>query len=110
MKLMIAIVQDEDAGRLIGELMDQNFGVTKLATTGGFLKSGNTTLLIGIEEARYDECLSIIEKVCKSRKQMATAPVGMSGVSSGMYASYPIEVTVGGATVFVLSVDQFVKF
>ena len=110
MKLMIAIVQDEDAGKLIGELMDQNFGVTKLATTGGFLKSGNTTLLIGIDESRYDECLPIIEKVCKSRKQMTTSPVGMSNVSSGMYTSYPIEVTVGGATVFVLSVDQFVKF
>ena len=110
MKLIIAIVQDEDAGRLIGEMMDHNIGVTKLATTGGFLKSGNTTLLIGIDESRYDECLTIIEKVCKSRKQMATAPVSMSSVSSGMYTSYPIEVTVGGATVFVLSVDQFVKF
>ena len=41
---------------------------------------------------------------------MTTSPVGMSNVSSGMYTSYPIEVTVGGATVFVLSVDQFVKF
>ena len=110
MKLMIAIVQDEDAGRLIGELMDHNFGVTKLATTGGFLKSGNTTLLIGLNEDRFDECLAMIEKVCKSRKQIASAPVSMSSVSSGMYTSYPIEVTVGGATVFVLSVDQFVKF
>ena len=110
MKLIITIVQDEDAGRLVGELMDQNFGVTKLATTGGFLKSGNTTLLIGLSEERFDECMGIIDKVCKSRKQMASAPVSMSSVSSGMYTSYPIEVTVGGATVFVLSVDQFVKF
>ncbi len=110
MKLMIAIVQDEDAGRLIGQLMDHNLGVTKLATTGGFLKSGNTTLLIGLNEERYDECLGIIEHVCKSRKQVATSPVSMSSASTGMYAPYPIEVTVGGATVFVLSVDQFVKF
>ena len=110
MKLMIAIVQDEDAGKLIGDLMDHNFGVTKLATTGGFLKSGNTTLLIGLNEDRFDECLAMIEKVCKSRKQMTTAPVSMSSASSGMYASFPLEVTVGGATVFVLSVDQFVKF
>ena len=110
MKLIITIVQDDDAGRLIGELMDQNFGVTKLATTGGFLKSGNTTLLIGISEERFDECLAIIEKICKSRRQIASSPVSMSGASSGMYTSYPIEVTVGGATVFVLSVDQFVKF
>ena len=109
MKLMIAIVQDEDAGRLIGELMDQNFGVTKLATTGGFLKSGNTTLLIGLNEERYEECLGLIEKVCKSRRQIASSNMPMNGAST-MYAPYPIEVTVGGATIFVMSVDQFVKF
>jgi len=109
MKLIIAIVQDEDASRLISSLMNDGFGVTKLATTGGFLKSGNTTLLVGVDDSRFQDCLHIIEKVCKSRKQIATSPVTMGG-SSGMYASYPIEVTVGGATVFVLTVDQFVKY
>lgn len=109
MKLIIAIVQDEDATRLVNQLMDGGFGATKLATTGGFLKSGNTTLLVGVDDSRFQECLGIIEKVCKSRKQIATSPVTMGG-ASGMYASYPIEVTVGGATVFVLTVDQFVKY
>ena len=109
MKLIIAIVQDEDASRLINHLMDDGFSVTKLATTGGFLKAGNTTLLAGVEDSRMKDCLAIIEKVCKSRKQIATSPVTMGG-SSGIYASYPIEVTVGGATVFVMSVDQFVKY
>ncbi len=108
-KLIIAIVQDEDASRLIGNLMNDGFSVTKLATTGGFLKSGNTTILAGVEDSRVQDCLDIIEKVCKSRKQIATSPVTMGG-SSGMYASYPIEVTVGGATVFILAVDQFVKY
>ena len=108
MKLIIAIVQDEDASRLIGHLMNDGFSVTKLATTGGFLKSGNTTILAGVDDSRVQDCLGIIEKVCKSRKQIATSPVTMGG-SSGMYASYPIEVTVGGATVFVLTVDQFLK-
>jgi len=108
-KLIIAIVQDEDASRLIGHLMNDGFSVTKLATTGGFLKSGNTTILAGVEDSRVQDCLGIIEKVCKSRKQIATSPVTMGG-SSGMYASYPIEVTVGGATVFILAVDQFVKY
>ena len=108
-KLIIAIVQDEDASRLIGNLMNDGFSVTKLATTGGFLKSGNTTILAGVEDSRVQDCLGILEKVCKSRKQIATSPVTMGG-SSGMYASYPIEVTVGGATVFILAVDQFVKY
>ena len=49
MKLIIAVVQDEDSSRLLSVLMQQGFGVTKLATTGGFLKAGNTTLLLGVE-------------------------------------------------------------
>ncbi|HSK69340.1 MAG TPA: cyclic-di-AMP receptor [Candidatus Limnocylindria bacterium] len=108
MKLIIAIVQDEDASHLVSALMDDGFGVTKLATTGGFLRAGNTTLLVGVEEDRFDACMGIIERVCKSRKQIATSPVTMGG-ATGMYAPYPIEVTVGGATVFVLAVDQFLK-
>ena len=109
MKLIIAIVQDEDASRLISNLMSEGYGVTKLATTGGFLKSGNTALLVGVEDNRFDGCMGIIEKVCKSRKQIASSPVSMGG-TTGMYAPYPIEVTVGGATVFVMTVDQFVKY
>jgi len=109
MKLIIAIVQDEDASRLISNLMNEGYGVTKLATTGGFLKSGNTTLLVGVEDNRFDGCMSIIEKVCKSRKQIASSPSPISG-TTGVYVPYPIEVTVGGATVFVLDVEQFSKF
>lgn len=108
MKLIAAIIQDEDASRLVGKLMDEGFGVTKLATTGGFLRAGNTTLLIGVDDAKLPAAMAVIEKVCKSRKQMATAPTVMSGVN-GAYSPYPIEVMVGGATVFVLPVEQFVK-
>ena len=109
MKLIISIVQDEDASRLIASLMNEGFSATKLATTGGLLKAGNTTLLIGVEDERFDACMAVIEKVCKNRKQIVSTPVTMGG-SAGMYTPYPLEVTVGGATVFVLSVDQFVKF
>lgn len=108
MKLIIAIVQDEDASRLVGELMSDGFGVTKLATTGGFLRAGNTTLLAGVEDDRLQEAMDVIEKVCKSRKQIAPSPASMVGMP-GTYTPYPIEVVVGGATVFVLTVDQFVK-
>lgn len=109
MKMLIAIVQDEDSSRLVNNLMTEGYRVTKLATTGGFLRAGNTTLLIGVDEDKYDGAMAIIEKVCKSRKQIATAPSPMSG-STGVYVPYPIEVMVGGATVFVLDVDKFVKF
>ena len=108
MKLIIAIVQDEDASRLVSKLMNEGYGVTKLATTGGFLRAGNTTLLLGVDDEKFDGAMAVIEKVCKSRKQIATAPTSMTGVN-GVYSPYPIEVMVGCATVFVLSVDQFIK-
>ena len=109
MKLVIAIIQDEDANRLVSELMNDGYSVTKLATTGGFLRAGNTTLLAGVEDDKLDGCLKDIEKVCKSRKQMSSSPMSAGGIT-GMYAHMPIEVTVGGATVFVMDVEQFHKF
>ena len=109
MKLIIAIIQDEDANRLVGALMNEGYGVTKLATTGGFLRSGNTTLLVGVDDERMNGCLAIIEKLCKSRKQVSASPM-TAGSMAGMYAQMPIEVTVGGATVFILDVEQFHKY
>ena len=108
MKLIIAIVQDEYASRLISQLMNDGFGVTKLATTGGFLRAGNTTLLVGVDDDRFQAAMDVIEKVCKSRKQIAPSPASMVGMP-GSYTPYPIEVVVGGATIFVLTVDQFIK-
>lgn len=108
MKLIIAIVQDEDASRLISQLMNDGFGVTKLATTGGFLRAGNTTLLVGVDDDHFQAAMDVIEKVCKSRKQIAPSPASMVGMP-GSYTPYPIEVVVGGATIFVLTVDQFIK-
>lgn len=108
MKLIIAVVQDDDVTDLIDLLTDASFRVTKLATTGGFLKSGNTTLMIGVEEEKVDKVINTIEEICKTRKQVVTAPSPIAG-STGIYVPYPVEVEVGGATVFVLDVDKFLK-
>ena len=110
MKLILAIISTDDTKACISALNKASFHVTRLATTGGFLRAGNTTLLVGFDDEKLKAVMDIIEHVCKSRKQMATAPTSMPGMT-GMYSSgsYPVEVTVGGATVFVLSVDQFVK-
>ena len=111
MKLVFAIVHDEDAVKVMDELNINGFMVTKLCSSGGFLKAGNTTLFVGVDEARVDEVLSIIEKKSKSRKQVASSAVHTGGpAGQGMYMSYPIEVTVGGATVFVMDVEQYKKF
>jgi len=109
MKLIIAIVQDEDAGRLVSNLMQEGFSTTKLATTGGFLRAGNTTLLLGVTDEKVEAALGIIEKICRSRKQIATSPAPIAG-SASAYVPYPVEVVVGGATVFVLPVEDFKKF
>lgn len=108
MKLVMAIIHDDDAQKVMDELSRNQFGVTKLASTGGFLKSGNTTLIIGAGEEKVDDVISIIENKCKSRKQVTTANFPLTSVSDG-YVPYPIEVTVGGATIFVLDVEQFKK-
>ncbi|OCA88482.1 hypothetical protein F7984_00170 [Pradoshia sp. D12] len=109
MKLIIAVVQDKDSTKLLGDLVDNNFRATKLATTGGFLKSGNTTFLIGTEELRVNKALEIIKKNCKSREQLV-APVTPMGGNTDSYVPYPVEVEVGGATVFVMPVDKFYQF
>ena len=89
--------------------MQIGFSATKLATTGGFLKAGNTTLLLGVDDERIQEAVQLIESVCKSRKQITTAPAALTGIAHGEYTTYPVEVTVGGATLFILSIDQFLK-
>ena len=108
MKLILAIVSNDDSGAVSSALTRGGFSVTKLATTGGFLRAGNTTLLLGIDDEKIEKAMSIIEHVCKSRKQIATSPSPISG-TTGVYVPYPVEVMVGGATVFVLNVDQFIK-
>lgn len=108
MKLVITIVQDDDADEVLDVLMREGYRVTKLATTGGFLKAGNTTLMIGVEKDKVDTVIEIIEELCKTRGQIVTSPSPIAG-STGMYVPYPIEVEVGGATIFVVDVDKFVK-
>ncbi|HHV46261.1 MAG TPA: hypothetical protein GXX53_05130 [Tissierellia bacterium] len=107
MKLVIAIVQDQDASALIDDLTDHEYGVTKLASTGGFLKSGNTTLLIGVEDNEIEEVLRLIESNCKTRDiTTSLLTVTMPGDA---YIPYPLEVKVGGATIFILDVEKHIK-
>ncbi|MPQ42342.1 cyclic-di-AMP receptor [Clostridium tarantellae] len=108
MKLIIAIIQDDDSLELLNSLTEEGYSVTKLATTGGFLKAGNTTLLIGIEKAKVESVIDIIRSVCETRKGIITTPTPIAE-QGGIYMPYPIEVQVGGATIFVLDVDKFIK-
>ncbi len=109
MKLIIAVVQDKDSNRLSNALVQADFKATKLASTGGFLKAGNTTFLIGIEDDKVDEVLEIIKQNCKAREQLV-APVSPMGGNADSYVPYPVEIQVGGATVFMLPVERFEQF
>lgn len=109
MKLIIAVVQKDDASVLSSTLIENGFYVTKLSTTGGFLKIGNVTLLIGAKESEVEEIKSIIKSICKSREQIVSTPVTYS-YTEGADVTCDVSVKVGGATLFVLDVDEFEKF
>ncbi|MGX7199337.1 cyclic-di-AMP receptor [Enterococcus nangangensis] len=109
MKLILAIVQDKDSNRLANEFIDANVRATKLSSTGGFLKSGNSTFIVGIDDERVQEVLDLIKETCQSRKQYVSTPVSLDLSLDGQ-VPYPVEVEVGGATVFVLPVDAFQRY
>ena len=106
MKMIMAVVSGDDSNAVSAALTKARFSVTKLATTGGFLMSGNTTFLIGVDDDKVSEVIDIIAKHSKKRKQMVPS-AGMMDV--GMYSAFPVEFTVGGAIVFVMNVERFEK-
>lgn len=110
MKLIYAIIRDEDAGKTIKKLNENKFSVTKLISSGGFLRSGNTTLMIGTDDELVPEVMKILEKECAKRTEVEIAmPYMPGGVPMMNYSYVPIKAEVGGATVFVVDVAEFRK-
>lgn len=109
MKLIFAVLQDKDSSRLLNALAEEDFKTTKLASTGGFLKEGNTTLMIGCNDDEVDTALDIIKENCSQREQMV-APISPMGGSADSYIPKPVKVEVGGATVFVVPIESFIQF
>ena len=107
MKLILAIVNNDDSAIVSSALTREGFSVTKLSTTGGFLMVGNTTLLIGTDDEKVADAKAVISKYCATRKQVN--PTSESFGRGLTNYSVPDEITVGGATVFVLSVDDCEK-
>ena len=104
MKLITAIVNKEDSKNVCNQLLKNKFYVTRLATTGGFLMAGNVTILVGVDEEKVQSVIDIIKEQSHSRKQMIPTTTEMS---YGYYPSMPVEVTVGGATIFVVDIERF---
>ncbi len=106
MKLVAAIVHAEDAGALVDALLEKEYRATRLNSSGGFLKQGNATILIGVEDDQVDAVLALISANCHARKQFVN-PMPPIMEPGEFYMPYPVEVEVGGATVFVLPVERF---
>jgi len=106
MKLILAIVSNDDASAVSAALTAENYSVTRLATTGGFLRAGNTTMIVGTDDDKVDRCIELIGSESKRRTEIVPST---ASYDIGRYASFPVEVQVGGATIFVLDVEQFHK-
>jgi len=92
-QLLIAVVQEEDADRAVAALVEKQFAVTKIATFGGYLKTGNTTLFLAVEEHALDEAIVLLEETCGRRDQRSAKKNGGKG-------------TIGGGVIFRLGLDE----
>ncbi len=109
MKLVITVVHDRDKNRITEALLRNGFKFTKIGSTGGFLREGNVTLLIGVEASDAERLMEVISDSCRTREQFInvlppdTAPVGA-------FMASPVKVVVGGAVCFVMDVERFERF
>lgn len=99
-KLIAAMVQDQDVDELLNALMEIGCRATKIQTTGGFLRGSNNIVLIGVDAERVDHVVEVIRKHCHSRKQMVYP-------KDAPFLDEPIEVEIGGATLFVWDVEKY---
>ncbi len=109
MKLIVSIVHSDDANQLIAALRDGGFSSTKISTTGGFLREGNATILVGTEEHKVSTVLDIIRRNCHTRTQYVN-PLPPVMEPGELYMPNPVEVQVGGAVIFVLDVERLIKY
>jgi len=109
LKLLISVINSDDSQPLIDTLMGDGYKATVISTTGGFLREGNATLLIGVADEDVDKVLGIIKNNCHTRTQYVN-PLPPTMESGELYMPTPIEVLVGGAVVFILDVDRFERF
>lgn len=104
----MAIVSNDDTRNLLDRLARRGFSATVTASTGGFLRIGNTTVFCGVEDSKVEEALSIIRESCPDRVQYVT-PLPPVMEPGEVHIPTPVEKHMGGATIFVLDVEHFEK-
>lgn len=106
MKLIFAIVQDEDVDNFVDALVAEGFRVTRIGSTGSFLRMGNSSLMIGVEDHQVPYVMAIARRTCRRRKQMAV-PYSPALEPGLLYMPENFEVEVGGAVLLVHNVEHF---
>jgi len=109
MKLILSIINRDDSNALVDSLMRRGYRATVISTTGGFLREGNATILVGADDEKVPEVLQLIKDGCHTRTQFVN-PLPPVMEPGELYMPTPVEVQVGGATVFVVNVDSFQRF
>jgi uncharacterized protein YaaQ len=105
-KLIVAVVHNEDARAMIDVLLKHEYRATWLHSSGGFLKQSNATILVGVDDAKVDDVVALVRENCHSRTQ-TVSPIPPIMEPGEFFMPYPLEVEVGGAVVFVLPIDHF---
>lgn len=109
MKLAVCIVHSRDKGRVTDELVKAGFKFTIIGSTGGFLREGNTTFLIGVEETELPTLQKVLSDNSQSREQLVNV-MPYEAAPPGAFIPNPVKVPVGGAVMFVVNVEQFHRF
>ncbi len=109
MKLAICIVHNRDKAKITDELVKAGFKFTVIGSTGGFLREGNTTFLIGIEDMETNALFRIVGENCCAREQLVNV-LPLEAAPTGAFLTSPVKVPVGGAVAFILDVEQFERF
>lgn len=108
-RLLIAVLRKDDYDETVAQLNAHGFFVTKLSSSGGFLRKENVTLMLGVESARMDEAVDILKTFAGHRRSqtyvMPTPGAGSAYASSAV----PVEVDVGGVTIFTMKLEGFQK-
>ena len=106
MKLVIAVVHADDAAACSDALADAGLVCTRFTTSGGFLQKGNATLFTGVADERVDEVMELLRRHARGRAEYMN-PMPPLAEPAEFFVPFPVEVEVGGATVFVLDVERF---
>lgn len=109
MKLVTTVIHDRDKNKMFDVLVNRGFTFTKIASTGGFLREGNVTLLLGVDDERLEELLALIAENCKTREQYVNI-LAPDSRPIGTFLPNPVKVQVGGAIVFVVDVERFERY